>query len=474
MAAMAGTTPMRRWAQLWPWFVLMLMMLPAAWHFVAFPDDIDSEFPRVVRPTFCPRPPPAYRLGEPGDTIDRVALYAAAGAIALAALGLARRRLSRQTADLWPAALGLAIAAYWHQATPGPPLDGWYGWNWRAMANPAAPPALRIGLAAAALALAALVIASLVANRRIWAELCQRGRACGSLGLFAAAAVLVTLRQFEIPGIEPAGFWPRWAFVWGMFAFDLALLRSLPSQTSRRGCWAALVVSTAGWAALVHLGLDLVWYQRPLERLRVIAPGKIYISAMPTYRGLKVAHARHHFKTIIDLFPEDTPLRSPRLPDELRFASEHGIRFIGSPTAVSEADAFLDRTLAIAQDPAAWPVLVHCHGCMDRTPAWTGIYRFVVEGKSLLDILREIERHRGYRPKATVTMLYNRVLPARAPEHYAEDPTAQLLRECAEGTTDPYYEQIREEARNPNPPPPFRVSRASGHTGGRDRSPEPW
>ena len=55
----------------------------------------------------------------------------------------------------------------------------------------------------------------------------------------------------------------------------------------------------------------------------------------------------------------------------------------GSPSDPLEADAFLDLTLRLAQDPDAWPVLVHCHGCMDRSPAWMGIYRFLVEGRPL-------------------------------------------------------------------------------------------
>jgi hypothetical protein len=74
---------------------------------------------------------------------------------------------------------------------------------------------------------------------------------------------------------------------------------------------------------------------------------------------------------------------------------------------------------------------------MDRSPAWMGIYRFVVQGRPLLEVMQEIERHRGYRPKASVILLYNRVLPPRAREHYEADPTAAVLRQCAAGTIDP-------------------------------------
>ncbi|HKM51770.1 MAG TPA: hypothetical protein VJY33_00080, partial [Isosphaeraceae bacterium] len=40
-------------------------------------------------------------------------------------------------------------------------------------------------------------------------------------------------------------------------------------------------------------------------------------------------------------------------------------------------------------------------------------------------------------PKASVTLLYNRVLPQLAPERSALDPTVPVLRECAAGTADP-------------------------------------
>ena len=75
-----------------------------------------------------------------------------------------------------------------------------------------------------------------------------------------------------------------------------------------------------------------------------------------------------------------------------------------------------------------------------------GLYRFVVQGWPLADALREIERHRGLRPKASVTLLYNRVLPRLAPERSALDPTVPVLRECAAGTIDPLNGAIKSPA----------------------------
>jgi hypothetical protein len=265
-------------------------------------------------------------------------------------------------------------------------------------------------------------------------------KANGTRWLWITGWVLVLARQFDVPGIEPQGYWPRWSMIGGLVAFVLVIWIELapPSRSFGRR-WLALPVGSLCWLALVVSGVWLTWYHRPLARLKEVVPGKIYISAMPTPLGLEVARSRHHFRTIINLFPEQTSQRSPLLPDELRFIRDHGIRYLGSPSDPSEAasSAFLDQTLALARDSSAWPILVHCHGCMDRSPAWMGIYRFVVQERPLLEIMREIERHRGYRPKASVTLLYNRVLPPRAGARYWADPTATILRKCALGITDP-------------------------------------
>jgi hypothetical protein len=71
-----------------------------------------------------------------------------------------------------------------------------------------------------------------------------------------------------------------------------------------------------------------------------------------------------------------------------------------------------------------------------------GLYRFTIQGWPLADALREIERHRGLRPKASVTLLYNRILPQLAPERAANDVTARRLRDCAAGVTSPVAQVV--------------------------------
>src|SRR5262249_44502299 len=107
-------------ARHWPWLLLAVVAAAAAWHAVDFEDDIDPEFPGVVRPTFSRRPPSAYRLAEPGDTIDRIALYAASGAVVLATIGLIRSLRRTRGIHLWAGALGLALAGHPTSPTRGP------------------------------------------------------------------------------------------------------------------------------------------------------------------------------------------------------------------------------------------------------------------------------------------------------------------------------------------------------------------
>ena len=436
-----------KWRAAWRaqrhWVAIVALLGVAVWHAIDFRDTPDADFPQVIRPHFSTHPPAAYRLAEPGDTLDRIGLYFAAAALVLSLVALVRvawcrRHGQRKSSELWPLALVLGAAGTWYAATPGPTFDGWHGVGWRTIFNPLAPLGARMALASAGLALGVIGAGNIVrvwpVRRQLWA-MARQARVVVLLGL---ALVLVSLRQVVIPGLEPAGYWPRVAFDLGMLAFALALLRLHPGGSTplpvRRKIGAAL-----GWGIVVAAGIMVAKYHRPLARLHAVVPERIYISAMPTYRGLAIEQQRLGFKTIINLFDEASTQASPLHTDEIRFVRERGLRYLGSPSDGLESDKFLSETLALAEDPDAWPILVHCHGCMDRSPAWMGMYRFLVEKKPLADIYREIEQHRGTRPKAVVTLQYNRKLRKRAPEQFANDPTGRILQACVKGVTDPFH-----------------------------------
>lgn len=405
-------------------------MLPSVWYILDYEHEVDPEFPKVARRTYNAFPPAAYRLGDAGDTIDCVAVYVSSAALVLSAWGCLRdpRRGLR-----W-SALAISAAAFWHAATPGPLINGWHGLGWRTIFDPAVPTPQRITLAACALTVLAVVaIGSRPWNLR---AMLADAKVRGVLGLLAVASLLMVARQ--LPGIdrEPFGFWPRWIYVWGMLAWAFAMLRLAPQAVGGRRAMivAAMIVCSLG---LDYFGRSVFWYQRPINRLREIIPGRLYLSAMPTYAGLELAQKRYSFKTILNLFPEFTPAGSPHWPDEQRFAREHNIQLITQSEDDPTGLRSIPDTLDVADDPANWPVLVHCHASMDRSPAWVGMYRFVKQGWPLDEAVREIERHRGSRPKSSVTLLYNRMLPRLAPGRVEQDATALEMREFAIGTPDP-------------------------------------
>ena len=156
------------------------------------------------------------------------------------------------------------------------------------------------------------------------------------------------------------------------------------------------------------------------------------ISAMPSYRALADrAGQRLHFKTIINLFDEASTQASPYHEDEIRFVREHGLALSRQPVRWSRSRIGSSmRRSRWPEDPGAWPILVHCHGCMDRSPAWMGLYRFLEsKGNRSDEVFREIERHRGSaaeggRFASVRTASFRPGLPTAG----RADPTCRLLK----------------------------------------------
>ena len=165
------------WRLMMPWAILATVLGVAVWHAVDFSEAADPEFPRVTRLFFSARPPAAYRLAEPGDTLDRIGLYlgAVAAGISLVTLG-ARFRANRRRSpsvetpdgiDAWPAALVVSLAIAFHAATPGPTFDGWHGLGFRVLVDSACPVGVRLAVGLL-VALGLLIVGSNL--RRVWSR----------------------------------------------------------------------------------------------------------------------------------------------------------------------------------------------------------------------------------------------------------------------------------------------------------------
>ena len=409
-----------------------LIWAVAVWHALDFSNEFDTEFPGLQRDNYSRFAPFAYRLAEPGDTLDLTTLYlSTAGLVMAGALYWRTGTPGRSALFLSKLQLlvGLCLAGFWVGAAPDPTPDGWHGLAWQAIFRVSTPAATRIVLGLIAVLTLALILAPIVRHGRILFS--NASRSWRLLGTVCALGFIWRLAGWPDP--EPWGYWTRWAMISSMgIVLGMLIsiwksqpLQSLPAVNPKRKLQFNLAALGLTFI-LIQAGYYIHWLHWPIPRFKVIIPGQLYVSAMPPPKGLALAAQRHHFKTIINLFNEDSPQRHPNFPKELAYAQSHGIRYVRAE-GKSYGAAFVQSTLNEARNPANWPVLVHCHGNMDRTPAWLGIYRFIDQGWNMTDILLAIERHRGYRPKGGTTMLYSDVLPVLAPDRWATDPAARRL-----------------------------------------------
>ncbi|MDY3558163.1 tyrosine-protein phosphatase [Gemmata sp. JC673] len=146
---------------------------------------------------------------------------------------------------------------------------------------------------------------------------------------------------------------------------------------SRRRVWAlgavvTAVVVSSFWAANYHL-----------RALRTVEPGVLYRSGQLTPTGLKYALRRHRIKTVVTLRTVRDP-NSPYLDAwEEDVCAKYGARHVRILPRPWDVDAkgevpaaqVVREFLAVLDDPANHPVLVHCYAGVHRTGTVCAIYR---------------------------------------------------------------------------------------------------
>jgi protein tyrosine/serine phosphatase len=93
-------------------------------------------------------------------------------------------------------------------------------------------------------------------------------------------------------------------------------------------------------------------------------------------------------KTVIDL-------RKDSVPEEPLWVRSAGMQYFNIPLkasrpATEEQTAYF---LSLVNDPANWPVYVHCKGGRHRTGALTGIYRITHDGWTADQVYREMKQY---------------------------------------------------------------------------------
>lgn len=147
--------------------------------------------------------------------------------------------------------------------------------------------------------------------------------------------------------------------------------------------------------AVLVIGFPIVHYRasyNQTKRLRVVTLGRVYRAGQMTADGFAGAVTGYGIRTILNLqdeFPDPEVYLSPwstRTVKESELCRRLGVRYVHMPPdLISRRRAALhrpnaiDRFLALLDDPAVYPVLIHCKAGLHRTGVMTAVYRMEYE-----------------------------------------------------------------------------------------------
>ena len=167
----------------------------------------------------------------------------------------------------------------------------------------------------------------------------------------------------------------------------------------RRFLALALVISAT-------VSLLFVWADSyHLRNFHAVEPGVLYRSGQLTPTGLKYLIRRHQIKTVVTL-------RTVRDPDkpyldkwEADVCATRGVRHIRivprawlvDKKGELPAEAVVREFLAVMDDPANHPVLIHCFAGVHRTGTLCAVYRMEYQGWTADRAIAEMEAF-GFKP----------------------------------------------------------------------------
>lgn len=140
------------------------------------------------------------------------------------------------------------------------------------------------------------------------------------------------------------------------------------------------------------------------KRLRVVEPGKFYRSGQLTADGFRDAVERYHLRTILNVqddYPDpdiQADLLGNKTVKESDLCRELGVNYVWltpdlqpRSTPGGPRPAVLKEFLALLDEPANYPVLIHCKAGLHRTGVLSAVYRQEYQGWSRLAAYRELK-----------------------------------------------------------------------------------
>ncbi len=169
----------------------------------------------------------------------------------------------------------------------------------------------------------------------------------------------------------------------------------------------ALVAAIVGVVVVAPVVVYRCTYTQT-KRLRDVTPGRVYRSGQMTADGFADAVARYGIRTVINLQDEypDPDVRKHSLGGgtikEQELCRNLGVRYVYMPPDLisrrltpRQRPKAIDRFLALMDDPASYPVLVHCKAGLHRTGVMVAVYRMEYEGWTPRQALEEL-RDNGF------------------------------------------------------------------------------
>ena len=140
------------------------------------------------------------------------------------------------------------------------------------------------------------------------------------------------------------------------------------------------------------------------RRLREVQAGVLYRSGCLTVEGFKDAVARLGIRTIINLQDEwpDPQVRNSYFDtsttSEIELCKSLGVSYIYLPPDLlsrrkveTERPRAIEQFLAVMDNPANYPVLIHCKAGLHRTGVMVAVYRMEYNGWTPLAAIKELK-----------------------------------------------------------------------------------